>query len=77
MGNIHFADPVNSGDMVEVEATIVCTPRSSMRIQTVVSSGDPRGGPATMRSQCLVIFVAVGPDGKPTSTGPARCMAGL
>ncbi|WP_432245322.1 acyl-CoA thioesterase [Arthrobacter sp. G.S.26] len=65
VGNIHFADPVNSGDMVEVEATIVYTGRSSMHIRTVVSSGDPRGGQATMRSQCIVIFVAVGPDGRP------------
>lgn len=65
VGNIHFADPVNSGDMVEVEATIVYTGRSSMHIRTVVSSGDPKGGPATMRSQCMVIFVAVGEDGKP------------
>ncbi len=65
VGNIHFADPVNSGDMVEVEATIVYTGRSSMHIRTVVSSGDPRGGVPTMRSQCIVIFVAVGKDGKP------------
>ncbi|MFD0758557.1 acyl-CoA thioesterase [Arthrobacter ulcerisalmonis] len=65
VGNIHFADPVNSGDMVEVEATIVYTGRSSMHIRTVVSSGDPKGGPATMRSQCMVIFVAVGEDGRP------------
>ncbi|WP_299169162.1 acyl-CoA thioesterase [uncultured Arthrobacter sp.] len=65
VGNIHFADPVNVGDMVEVEATIVYTGRSSLHIRTVVSSGDVKGGEATMRSQCLVIFVAVGPDGKP------------
>src|SRR5213595_2385770 len=65
VGNIHFTDPVNIGDMVEVEATIVYTGRSSMHIRTVVSSGDPKGGEATMRSQCMVIFVAVGPDGKP------------
>ena len=38
VGNIHFADPVNSGDMVEVEATIVYTGRSSMHIRTVVAS---------------------------------------
>jgi acyl-CoA hydrolase len=56
---------VNVGDMVEVTATIVYTGRSSMHIRTVVSSGDPKGGPATMRSQCMVIFVAVGEDGKP------------
>ena len=65
VGNIHFADPVNSGDMVEVTATIVYTGRSSMHIRTVVSSGDPKGGAATMRSQCMVIFVAVGEDGRP------------
>lgn len=65
VGNIHFADPVNVGDMVEVTATIVYTGRTSMHIRTVVSSGDPKGGPATMRSQCLVIFVAVGDDGRP------------
>ncbi|RAN69501.1 acyl-CoA thioesterase [Bacillus sp. SRB_336] len=70
VGNIHFADPVNSGDMVEVEATIVYTGRSSMHIRTVVSSGDPRGGTPTMRSQCLVIFVAVGGDGKPIPVRP-------
>ncbi|MCQ9165196.1 MULTISPECIES: acyl-CoA thioesterase [unclassified Arthrobacter] len=70
VGNIHFADPVNSGDMVEVEATIVYTGRSSMHIRTVVSSGDPRGGTPTMRSQCMVIFVAVGDDGKPVPVAP-------
>ena len=41
VGNIHFADPVNSGDMVEVEATIVYTGRSSMHIRTVVSLRGP------------------------------------
>ncbi|WP_144660422.1 acyl-CoA thioesterase [Paenarthrobacter nicotinovorans] len=63
VGNIHFTDPVNSGDMVEVTSTIVYTGRSSMHIHTVVSSHDPKGGPETMHSQCMVIFVAVGPDG--------------
>ncbi|WP_104109628.1 acyl-CoA thioesterase [Arthrobacter sp. N199823] len=70
VGNIHFADPVNSGDMVEVEATVVHTGRSSMHVKTVVSSGDPRGGTPTMRSQCIVIFVAVGADGKPIPVTP-------
>ncbi|WP_026532992.1 acyl-CoA thioesterase [Arthrobacter sp. H41] len=70
VGNIHFADPVKVGDMVEVQATIVHTGRSSIHIQTVVSSGDVKGDEATMRSQCLVIFVAVGPDGKPDPVQP-------
>ena len=46
VGNIHFADPVNSGDMVEVEATIVYTGRSSMHIRTCLlyTSPSPRDG---------------------------------
>ena len=72
VGNIRFADPVNSGDMVEVEATIVYTGRSSMHIRTVVSSGDPKGGTPTMRSECIVIFVAVGADGKPIPVPPVE-----
>src|SRR4029453_1430375 len=65
VGNIHFTDPVNSGDMVEVTSTIVYTGRSSMHIHAVVRSRAPKGGQETMHSQCMVIFVAVGPDGKP------------
>lgn len=65
VGNIHFADPVAVGDLVEVEATIVHTGTSSMHIRTVVSSGSVAGGDGGRRSECLVIFVAVGPDGTP------------
>ncbi|KNC19285.1 acyl-CoA hydrolase [Arthrobacter sp. RIT-PI-e] len=65
VGNIHFADPVAVGDLVEVEATIVHTGTSSMHIRTVVSSGSVAGGDGGKRSECLVIFVAVGPEGTP------------
>jgi acyl-CoA hydrolase len=65
VGNIHFADPVGIGELVEVEATIVHTGTSSMHIRTIVSSGSVSGGDGGKRSECLVIFVAVGPDGKP------------
>ncbi|MHA7241010.1 acyl-CoA thioesterase [Arthrobacter sp. TMS1-12-1] len=65
VGNIHFADPVMVGDLVEVEATIVHTGTSSMHIRTRVSSGSVTGDTGGRRSECLVIFVAVGPDGRP------------
>ncbi|MGV0109501.1 MULTISPECIES: acyl-CoA thioesterase [unclassified Arthrobacter] len=65
VGNIHFADPVVVGDLVEVEATIVHTGTSSMHIRTVVSSGPVSGEGGGRRSECLVVFVAVGPDGAP------------
>ncbi|MGJ3510100.1 acyl-CoA thioesterase [Enemella sp. A6] len=65
VGNIHFASPVQVGEMVEVTATIIHTGRTSMHIRTVVSAGDPRTDEISMRSECLVIFVATGADGRP------------
>lgn len=66
VGNIHFADPIHSGDLVEVTASVVYTGRSSMHIRTEVSFSDPRELKPITSSTCLVIFVAVDEHGKPT-----------
>lgn len=66
VGNIHFEDPIHSGDLVEVTASVVYTGRTSMHIRTEVSFSDPRDGRPTVSSTCLVIFVAVDENGKPT-----------
>ncbi|WP_404286814.1 acyl-CoA thioesterase [Glutamicibacter arilaitensis] len=66
VGNIHFADPIHSGDLVEVTASVVYTGSSSMHIRTEVSFSDPRELRPVMSSTCLVIFVAVDEQGKPT-----------
>lgn len=65
VGNIHFADPVNSGDLVEVTSSIVYTGTSSMHVYTEVSFRDLRGTGTRTSTTCLVIFVAVDDAGKP------------
>ncbi|WP_022876714.1 acyl-CoA thioesterase [Glutamicibacter mishrai] len=67
VGNIHFADPIHSGDLVEVKASVVYTGSSSMHIQTEVTFQDPRELRPVASSNCLVIFVAVDDQGKPTA----------
>ena len=44
VGNVRFQRPVKVGDMVEVQANVVLTGRTSMQVVCTVSSGDPRGG---------------------------------
>lgn len=66
VGNIHFADPVHSGDLVEVTASVVYTGTSSMHIRTEVTFSDPRERRSVTSTTCLVIFVAVDEQGKPT-----------
>lgn len=64
VGNVRFSSPVMVGDLVEVDARVVHTGRSSMHIVTTVSSGNPRTGEMRVNCQCLMIFVAVDEHGK-------------
>ncbi|MFM9377619.1 acyl-CoA thioesterase [Gordonia sp. VNK21] len=66
VGNISFGRDISSGDIVEVTATIVDTGRTSMHIVCEVASADPRVGRFTVASSCLLVFVAVDENGKPT-----------
>lgn len=66
VGNISFGRDISSGDLVEVTATLIHTGTSSMHIECTVSSADPRVGTFRPASSCLLVFVAVDDDGKPT-----------
>lgn len=65
-GHIHFNRPIPSGHIVEVRSKIAHTGRTSMHIVNEVLSADPREGKFTRAADCLVIFVAVDENGKPT-----------
>lgn len=67
VGNVRFASPVRTGDLVEVTARLIHTGRSSMHIETIVRSGPPTGGDLEQRTQCLIIFVALDGDGRSTN----------
>ena len=67
VGNVQFSHPVRPGQLVDVDAKLVHTGRSSMHIEVVVRSADPRGGTAVEATRCLVIFIAVDDDGRPTA----------
>jgi acyl-CoA hydrolase len=66
VGNVRFTRPVAVGDLVEATARLVYTGRSSMHILVTVRSGSPRGTTLEPATECLMVFVAVGDDGRPT-----------
>ena len=65
VGDVRFTRPVAIGEIVEVEARLVHTGRTSMHILVSVSSADPKTGEYTEATRCLTVFVAVDPDGRP------------
>jgi 4-hydroxybenzoyl-CoA thioesterase len=65
VGNVNFARPIHSGDVVEVHARLVHTGRSSMHVEVSVSSADPQQATYAFATSCTVIFVSVGGNGRP------------
>ena len=66
VGNVRFTRPVEVGDLVEARAQIIHTGTSSMHILVTVSAGNPRHPDLLPTTECLMVFVAVGADGRPT-----------
>jgi acyl-CoA hydrolase len=78
VGDVRFSRPVANSELVEVEARLVHTGRTSMHILCTVSSADPKTGEFTEATRCLTVFVAVDPGGRPAavpSWSPSTCEA--
>ena len=66
VGNVEFRSPVLPGELVEVQARIVQTGRTSMHVLISVRSRDP--GAADFHDEamhCLAVMVAVDESGRP------------
>ena len=70
VGNVRFSRPVKVGDLVEATAKLVHTGRSSMHILVIVRSGNVQDRVLTEATQCLMVFVAMGADGRSTPVAP-------
>jgi acyl-CoA hydrolase len=64
VGSIRFGRPIRIGDLVEVEARLAFTGRTSMNIAVEVRAGDMKTSHMETITDCLVVFVAIDADGK-------------
>jgi len=65
VGGIRFYKPVLIGNLVEVQARIIYTGKTSMHIAVDVRAGDLQGGQLNKTTHCIIIFVAVDAAGQP------------
>lgn len=65
-GGIRFVEPILVGSLVEVNAKVVYTGRTSMHIAIDVQASDPKALDNRLTTHCIVIMVAVDETGKPT-----------
>jgi 4-hydroxybenzoyl-CoA thioesterase len=66
VGNIRFARPVQIGELVEANARLIHTGRTSMHVLVTIRSADPKRGIFTQTTQCMTVFVAVDSSGRST-----------
>ena len=66
VGNVRFSRPVEVGDLVEATARIVHTGTTSMHILVTVAAGNPKDVDLQPTTDCIMVFVAVDENGKPT-----------
>ena len=64
VGSIRFGRPIVIGDLVEVEARLAYTGKTSMNISVEVRAGDMKTGDMQTITACLAVFVAVDAEGK-------------
>ncbi len=66
VGGIHFLRPIHVGQLVELRALVIHTGRTSLHIAIDIYAGDPKSPAMQRTGHCVIVFVALDPDGKPT-----------
>jgi acyl-CoA hydrolase len=69
-GGVRFYRPLLIGSVVEVEARLLHTRRTSMHISVHVRSGDPKTQQLDLTTHCLIVFVALDESRRPTPVKP-------
>jgi acyl-CoA hydrolase len=65
VGGVHFLGPIHVGEIVELRALVIRTGRTSLDIAVDVYAGDPKGPERRRTGHCVIVFVALGADGRP------------
>jgi acyl-CoA hydrolase len=70
VSGIQFLNPIHVGDIVELKASVIRTGRTSLDVAVDISAHSPQSSERRRTGHCVVVFVAVDNQGKPTSVPP-------
>lgn len=65
VGGIRFFQPIRIGHIVEAQARLIHTGRTSMHIAVDISAQDPRTNEHLKTTHCIIVFVAMDDAGQP------------
>jgi 4-hydroxybenzoyl-CoA thioesterase len=65
VGNVHFTRAIRPGELVEAEARVIHTGRTSIHVRVAIASADVRDGAFEAATHCILVFVAIDETGRP------------
>ena len=65
-----FRQPVHLGDLLVCSATVTWIGRTSIEVHVTVHAENPVSGEITHTNSAFVVYVALGPDGRPMAVPP-------
>jgi acyl-CoA hydrolase len=66
LGGLQFLGPVRVGEIVEMRAMVIRTGRTSLDIAIDVHAGDPRSQERRRTAHCVIVFVSLDAEGRPS-----------
>ncbi len=70
VGGIRFYKPINIGEVIKIDASVIYTGNSSIHIMVEVYSRDFSEHQFEKKTHCIIIFVAVDENGNPKKVKP-------
>ncbi|PZX52044.1 acyl-CoA thioesterase [Algoriphagus chordae] len=70
VGGIRFYKPINIGEVIKVDSTVIYTGSSSIHIMVEVYSRDFSQKEFEKKTHCIIIFVSVDENGNPQKVKP-------
>lgn len=67
LGGLHFLAPIHVGELVELRALVIRTGRTSLDIAVDVYAGDPKSTERRRTGHCVIVFVALDSNGRPSA----------
>lgn len=64
VGGMHFVKPILVGSMVEVNAKVIYTGKTSMHLRIHVRAGDPKSSERLLCTHCIAVMVAMDENGQ-------------
>jgi acyl-CoA hydrolase len=68
--SLTFLSPVHVGDLVMFEAQVTYVGRTSIEVEVHVHAENVLSGQRTHTNSAYMVFVALGPDGRPAEAPP-------